>query len=195
MAKMSVFRLYALSVPEIPALGSRQGPWNSLSAQRSNIYQTRDIIGGTEKADLGATGEQIARAFPVGLITDIKAGTRCAITSPASAVALTETHPTQHALPSYTMQTKTYSRAAAAWALVALVLIQQVYTSPVPGGQVDSTSTHLENGGLLKRVARMTPLWRIMGSKPFGAYCKNNYECSTGICRGGHCSFSQPIRS
>ncbi|KAG9341655.1 hypothetical protein JZ751_018718 [Albula glossodonta] len=126
----------------------------------------------------------------------IAALTLCAtLQAPASAVALTETQPSQHALPSYTMQTKTYSRAAAAWALVALVLIQQVYTSPVLGGQVDSTSTHLENGGLLKRVARMTPLWRIMGSKPFGAYCKNNYECSTGICRGGHCSFSQPIRS
>ncbi|KPP62747.1 hypothetical protein Z043_119048, partial [Scleropages formosus] len=37
--------------------------------------------------------------------------------------------------------------------------------------------------GLLRRIARMTPLWRIMGSKPHGAYCQDNYECSTGICR------------
>lgn len=35
----------------------------------------------------------------------------------------------------------------------------------------------------LRRMARMTPLWRIMGTKPHGAYCQNNYECSTGICR------------
>lgn len=34
-----------------------------------------------------------------------------------------------------------------------------------------------------RRVARMTPLWRIMNSKPLGAYCQNNYECSTGLCR------------
>lgn len=31
----------------------------------------------------------------------------------------------------------------------------------------------------------MSPLWRIMNSKPFGAYCQNNYECSTGLCRCG----------
>ncbi|XP_068508907.1 uncharacterized protein, partial [Syngnathus scovelli] len=34
-----------------------------------------------------------------------------------------------------------------------------------------------------KRLARMSPLWRIMNSKPFGAFCQNNYECSTGLCR------------
>uniref|UniRef100_A0A669F8A3 Liver-expressed antimicrobial peptide 2 n=1 Tax=Oreochromis niloticus TaxID=8128 RepID=A0A669F8A3_ORENI len=49
-----------------------------------------------------------------------------------------------------------------------------------------------------RRIARMTPLWRIMNSKPFGAYCQNNYECSTGLCRAGHCSTmnrsaSQPV--
>ncbi|XP_040038861.1 liver-expressed antimicrobial peptide 2 isoform X1 [Gasterosteus aculeatus] len=42
-----------------------------------------------------------------------------------------------------------------------------------------------------RRVARMTPLWRIMNSKPLGAYCQNNYECSTGLCRAGHCSTIQ----
>ncbi|KAJ8416763.1 hypothetical protein AAFF_G00326410 [Aldrovandia affinis] len=91
------------------------------------------------------------------------------------------------------MQEKTCNRARAAWGLVLLVLIHQVYTSPIPN--LDSTSTHLQNGGLLRRITRMTPLWRIMGTKPHGAYCKNNYECSTGICRGGHCSFNQPIKS
>nr|XP_061810997.1 liver-expressed antimicrobial peptide 2-like [Nerophis lumbriciformis] len=42
-----------------------------------------------------------------------------------------------------------------------------------------------------KRVARMSPLWRIMNSKPFGAFCQNNYECSTGVCRAGHCATYQ----
>ncbi|KAJ8254857.1 hypothetical protein GJAV_G00198110 [Gymnothorax javanicus] len=89
------------------------------------------------------------------------------------------------------MQRQTCSRVTAVWGLVLLVLIHQVCTNPVQ----DSRSTHLQSGGVLKRIARMTPLWRIMGSKPHGAYCKNNYECSTGICSGGHCSFNQPIKS
>ncbi|KAJ8282040.1 hypothetical protein COCON_G00045590 [Conger conger] len=89
------------------------------------------------------------------------------------------------------MQEQICSRASAAWGLVLLVFIHQVCANPVQ----DSTSTHLQEGGLLKRIARMTPLWRIMGSKPHGAYCKNHHECSTGICSGGHCSFSMPIKS
>ncbi|XP_035263831.1 liver-expressed antimicrobial peptide 2 [Anguilla anguilla] len=89
------------------------------------------------------------------------------------------------------MHKQACSRATAACGLVLLVLIHQVCSHPVP----DSVPTHLQSGGLLRRIARMTPLWRIMGSKPHGAYCKNNYECSTGICSGGHCSFSQPIKS
>ncbi|KAG7464734.1 hypothetical protein MATL_G00168740 [Megalops atlanticus] len=91
------------------------------------------------------------------------------------------------------MHSQTCGRAMAAWCLVVLVLVQQVSTSPVP--KQDDPSTHLQSRGLLRRVARMTPLWRIMGSKPHGAYCQNNYECSTGICRGGHCSFNQPMKS
>ncbi|KAG7233824.1 hypothetical protein INR49_006541 [Caranx melampygus] len=47
-----------------------------------------------------------------------------------------------------------------------------------PAGPKGEVSVHTQ-----RRIARMTPLWRIMNSKPFGAYCQNNYECSTGICR------------
>ncbi|XP_018588988.1 liver-expressed antimicrobial peptide 2 [Scleropages formosus] len=79
------------------------------------------------------------------------------------------------------------------WSLLLLVLVHQVSTDPVVQEEDQPVAPLRE--GLLRRIARMTPLWRIMGSKPHGAYCQDNYECSTGICRGGHCSFSQPIKS
>ncbi|XP_062372237.1 liver-expressed antimicrobial peptide 2 [Sardina pilchardus] len=79
----------------------------------------------------------------------------------------------------------------ATWCLVTLLILQQVSAGPVlqpnnPAGSVQSAP---------KRVARMTPLWRIMGTKPFGAYCQNNYECSTGTCRKGHCSYNHSVSS
>ncbi|XP_061620602.1 liver-expressed antimicrobial peptide 2 [Phyllopteryx taeniolatus] len=64
--------------------------------------------------------------------------------------------------------------------LLLLLLSQQVRASPVQS----PCSAH-------KRLARMSPLWRIMNSKPFGAFCQNNYECATGLCRAGHCSTHQ----
>ncbi|XP_060887761.1 liver-expressed antimicrobial peptide 2 [Labrus mixtus] len=87
----------------------------------------------------------------------------------------------------------TQRKAAVALCFVLLVLAQQVCAGPLVQ-QVHSISGQKEvSTGVqaLRRVARMTPLWRIMNSKPFGAYCQNNYECSTGICRAGHCSNSQ----
>ncbi|KAM9836955.1 liver-expressed antimicrobial peptide 2 [Aulostomus maculatus] len=86
--------------------------------------------------------------------------------------------------------------SAVALCLVVLVLAQQVFAGPL-GSQIRSGSdqssdlrgTHSIK--TLKRTARMTPLWRIMNSKPFGAYCQNNYECSTGLCSAGHCSTGQ----
>ncbi|CAL8241382.1 unnamed protein product [Merluccius merluccius] len=72
--------------------------------------------------------------------------------------------------------------------LVLLVLTQQVVSGPLP--PVESTSPGSDGGPVLRRVARMSPLWRLMNSKPLGAYCMSNYECSTGLCRGGHCSSS-----
>uniref|UniRef100_A0A4W5PDU7 Liver-expressed antimicrobial peptide 2 n=1 Tax=Hucho hucho TaxID=62062 RepID=A0A4W5PDU7_9TELE len=90
------------------------------------------------------------------------------------------------------------SRTAFAWCLVSLVLAQQVSSSPDPSADVQPNSGQLQLGPgqrVLKRTARMTPLWRTMGTKPYGVYCQNNYECSTGICSGGHCMFSQAIKS
>ncbi|XP_054609830.1 liver-expressed antimicrobial peptide 2 isoform X1 [Dunckerocampus dactyliophorus] len=64
--------------------------------------------------------------------------------------------------------------------MVLLVLTQEVCSGPVQSPE------HTP-----KRLARSSPLWRIMNSKPFGAYCQNNYECSTGLCRAGYCSTNQ----
>uniref|UniRef100_A0A8C8SVE5 Liver-expressed antimicrobial peptide 2 n=1 Tax=Pelusios castaneus TaxID=367368 RepID=A0A8C8SVE5_9SAUR len=38
-------------------------------------------------------------------------------------------------------------------------------------------------GPMLRRTARMTPFWRMVGSKPLGAYCRHGLECSTTMCR------------
>ncbi|KAG7218671.1 hypothetical protein INR49_019795 [Caranx melampygus] len=87
-------------------------------------------------------------------------------------------------------------KAAVTLCVVMFLLVQQVCAGPLasqvqpgsdqsPAGPKGEVSVHTQ-----RRIARMTPLWRIMNSKPFGAYCQNNYECSTGICRAGHCSTS-----
>ncbi|XP_019960564.1 liver-expressed antimicrobial peptide 2 [Paralichthys olivaceus] len=83
------------------------------------------------------------------------------------------------------------SRAAVALCIVLLMLAQQVCAGPL-ASRLESDSDQSSDSSVhtLRRVARMTPLWRIMSSKPFGAYCQNNYECSTGLCRAGHCSTS-----
>ncbi|KAK2862861.1 hypothetical protein Q5P01_002394 [Channa striata] len=85
-------------------------------------------------------------------------------------------------------------KAAGALCIVLLMLTQQVCAGPW-AFQVQSSSDQSENTlHALRRIARMTPLWRIMNSKPFGAYCQNHYECTTGICRAGHCSTNQPVK-
>ncbi|XP_019726639.1 liver-expressed antimicrobial peptide 2 [Hippocampus comes] len=68
--------------------------------------------------------------------------------------------------------------------LLLMILSQQVCSGPLASPVQSPYSAH-------KRIARMSPLWRIMNSKPFGAFCQNNYECSTGLCRAGHCSTHQ----
>ncbi|XP_068444148.1 liver-expressed antimicrobial peptide 2 [Clinocottus analis] len=91
-------------------------------------------------------------------------------------------------------------KAAAAVCVLLLLLTQQVCAGPsVPPGRSGSNPRPEPNAVVPpRRRARMTPLWRIMNSKPFGAYCQNNYECSTGLCRAGHCatshrSISEPV--
>ncbi|XP_068569341.1 liver-expressed antimicrobial peptide 2 [Cebidichthys violaceus] len=84
-----------------------------------------------------------------------------------------------------------FNQRKAALCIVLLMLAQQVCAGPL-GPQVWSSSDQKAESNVPapRRIARMTPLWRIMNSKPFGAYCQNNYECSTGLCRAGHCSTS-----
>ncbi|XP_008318762.1 liver-expressed antimicrobial peptide 2 [Cynoglossus semilaevis] len=79
--------------------------------------------------------------------------------------------------------------------LVLLTWSQQVSSGPLASETKSSPDLGLDSRPQVHRVARMTPLWRILNSKPFGAYCQNNYECSTGICRAGHCSAIQRSQS
>ncbi|XP_051532771.1 liver-expressed antimicrobial peptide 2-like [Myxocyprinus asiaticus] len=76
--------------------------------------------------------------------------------------------------------------------LLLLVLIYQASSVPVVTHEVQSD---LQPSHRLHRKIRMSPLWRIMGFKPYGAYCQDNIECSTGFCRNGHCSFNGPVHS
>ncbi|XP_056298623.1 liver-expressed antimicrobial peptide 2 [Pseudoliparis swirei] len=78
-------------------------------------------------------------------------------------------------------------RGALAVCAVLLLLSQQVCAGPVRSGSDPRPASSAPGP---RRRARMTPLWRIMNSKPFGAYCQNHYECSTGLCRAGHCATS-----
>ncbi|XP_053199291.1 liver-expressed antimicrobial peptide 2 [Scomber japonicus] len=93
------------------------------------------------------------------------------------------------------MEKSAQRKAAVALCLLLLMLAQQVCASPLASQVQSSPDQSPDSQGeqtirTLRRIARMTPLWRIMNSKPFGAYCQNNYECSTGLCRAGHCSTS-----
>ncbi|XP_014376113.1 liver-expressed antimicrobial peptide 2-like [Alligator sinensis] len=45
----------------------------------------------------------------------------------------------------------------------------------------------LEGVHTSRRLARMTPFWRTVGTKPIGAYCRYGLECSTKACRDGRC--------
>ncbi|MEQ2232434.1 hypothetical protein ILYODFUR_011322 [Ilyodon furcidens] len=90
----------------------------------------------------------------------------------------------------------THRKALVVMCIAVLLLTQQAHAGPLVS-QVRSSSDqipslkgeHTEH--TLKRFARMTPLWRIMSSKPSGAFCQNNFECATGLCREGRCSTNQ----
>ncbi|XP_056587554.1 liver-expressed antimicrobial peptide 2-like [Triplophysa dalaica] len=71
--------------------------------------------------------------------------------------------------------------------LLLFVVIFKVSSVPVVTSEIQ---TDLPKSRILHRIARMSPLWRIMGFKPYGAYCQDNIECSTGFCRNGHCCFN-----
>lgn len=38
-------------------------------------------------------------------------------------------------------------------------------------------------GQAAPRLPRMTPFWRMVGSRPLGAHCQHGLECITRVCR------------
>ncbi|KAM4714108.1 liver-expressed antimicrobial peptide 2 [Anableps anableps] len=90
----------------------------------------------------------------------------------------------------------THRKALVVMCIAVLLLAQQAHAGPLVS-RVQSSSDQIPDlrgehiGHMLKRTARMTPLWRIMSSKPSGAFCQNNFECATGLCREGRCSTNQ----
>ncbi|XP_011485975.1 liver-expressed antimicrobial peptide 2 isoform X1 [Oryzias latipes] len=91
----------------------------------------------------------------------------------------------------------TGKRAAAVMCALLLLMGQQQVCARPMASQAQSGSEQRADVNVqqpvpaLRRSARMTPLWRIMSSKPSGAFCQNNFECSTGFCRAGHCATNQ----
>ncbi|TEA28863.1 hypothetical protein DBR06_SOUSAS4010080 [Sousa chinensis] len=59
--------------------------------------------------------------------------------------------------------------------LVCLLLLGQVYGSPIP-----------ELSSAKRRLRRMTPFWRGVSLRPIGASCWDDSECITRLCRGQH---------
>ncbi|KAG7321425.1 hypothetical protein KOW79_015840 [Hemibagrus wyckioides] len=87
---------------------------------------------------------------------------------------------------------QSYNQTITILCLLAL-LFSMNQTSSAP--TLTSTSGIKRSDTVLNRKARMTPLWRILASKPHGAYCHDHMECSTGLCRNGFCSFDVPVKS
>nr|AWO14381.1 liver-expressed antimicrobial peptide 2B [Acipenser dabryanus] len=90
-----------------------------------------------------------------------------------------------------------FNSRAIAVCIGVLMLSYQVCSSPIL--KADSSIVVDNPASLslqaLKRFTRMTPLWRNIGTKPHGAYCQHHHECSTKICREGHCSLNQNFKS
>ncbi|XP_053504945.1 liver-expressed antimicrobial peptide 2-like [Ictalurus furcatus] len=77
--------------------------------------------------------------------------------------------------------------------LALLFTMHQASSAPTLTSKGTSDIEQLDT--VLHRKARMTPLWRILASKPHGAYCHDHIECSTLLCRNGFCSFDEPVHS
>ncbi|XP_028671352.1 liver-expressed antimicrobial peptide 2-like [Erpetoichthys calabaricus] len=87
------------------------------------------------------------------------------------------------------MHTETITFQIVVVCIALLMVSHQISSIPIQSQLSKSRSESLK---VLHRMARMTPLWRSMGSKPHGAYCHDHHECSTKMCSNGHCSLSQP---
>ncbi|KAK2827175.1 hypothetical protein Q7C36_018101 [Tachysurus vachellii] len=87
-----------------------------------------------------------------------------------------------------------YNQTITIFCLLALIFtLHQATSAPTLISKATSAIEHSDK--VLNRKARMTPLWRILASKPHGAYCYDHLECSTGLCRNGFCSFDEPVQS
>uniref|UniRef100_A0A4W4ESV9 Liver-expressed antimicrobial peptide 2 n=1 Tax=Electrophorus electricus TaxID=8005 RepID=A0A4W4ESV9_ELEEL len=87
-----------------------------------------------------------------------------------------------------------HSQAVLGLCLLALIFsVHPVFSAPALTSE--ATSSLQKSDTVLHRKARMTPVWRILASKPRGAYCHDHIECSTGLCRNGFCSFNKPVHS
>ncbi|XP_053334987.1 liver-expressed antimicrobial peptide 2-like [Clarias gariepinus] len=87
-----------------------------------------------------------------------------------------------------------YNQTLTILCLLAL-LVSMHQASSAPTLMFQATSGVKQSDITLYRKARVTPLWRILASKPHGAYCNDHTECSTGLCRNGFCSFDVPVES
>ncbi|XP_064422913.1 liver-expressed antimicrobial peptide 2-like [Latimeria chalumnae] len=56
--------------------------------------------------------------------------------------------------------------------------------------QVKSAALHKNTGSQIVRFKRMTPFWRWISIRPVGASCRDDYECSTKLCRKHRCSIT-----
>ncbi|KAG9490737.1 liver-expressed antimicrobial peptide 2 [Eleutherodactylus coqui] len=53
--------------------------------------------------------------------------------------------------------------------------------------QVEAAPLHNDCPKTAVRAKRMTPFWRTMAMRPVGAYCRDDIECFTGLCRNRRC--------
>ncbi|XP_062867693.1 liver-expressed antimicrobial peptide 2-like isoform X2 [Trichomycterus rosablanca] len=89
-----------------------------------------------------------------------------------------------------------YSKTALIFCLLALIFTtQQAFSAPALILKETPDLQQSDRSTVLRRAARMSPLWRILASKPQGAYCHDHIECSTRLCRNGFCSFDVPVHS
>ncbi|XP_062867692.1 liver-expressed antimicrobial peptide 2-like isoform X1 [Trichomycterus rosablanca] len=98
-----------------------------------------------------------------------------------------------------------YSKTALIFCLLALIFTTQqaentdcqlkAFSAPALILKETPDLQQSDRSTVLRRAARMSPLWRILASKPQGAYCHDHIECSTRLCRNGFCSFDVPVHS
>ncbi|XP_078519942.1 liver-expressed antimicrobial peptide 2 [Lissotriton helveticus] len=102
---------------------------------------------------------------------------------------------------------RTVGNLASALAMVVVLCTWQVFSHPILEDQMLLDALAREGASMLtsrmsdlrlqslRRFTRMTPFWRMVGSKPLGAYCLQGLECTTKLCRKGHCAYQQQFES